>query len=86
MEFLQKLQENKPLFFALIGGTVLVVLLAIIIPITVNAGGGNKKGDVEVSMEPIKEDIDLLTTDNLGKALEIQALLAKQDIAAKQSC
>lgn len=85
MEFLQKLQENKPLFFALIGGTVLVVLLAIIIPITVNAGGGNKKGDVEVSMEPIKEDIDLLTTDNLGKALEIQALLAKQDIAASRA-
>lgn len=85
MEFLQKLQENKPLFFALIGGTVLVVLLAIIIPITVSAGGGNKKGDVEVSMEPIKEDIDLLTTDNLGKALEIQALLAKQDIAASRA-
>ncbi len=85
MEFLQKLQENKPLFFALIGGTVLVVLLAIIVPITVNAGGNNKKGDVEVSMEPIKEDVDLLTTDNLGKALEIQALLAKQDIAASRA-
>lgn len=85
MEFLQKLQENKPLFFALIGGTVLVVLLAIIVPITVSAGGNNKKGDVEVSMEPIKEDVDLLTTDNLGKALEIQALLAKQDIAASRA-
>lgn len=85
MEFLQKLQENKPLFFALIGGCVLVVLLAIIVPITVNAGGSNKKGDVEVSSEPIKEDIDLLTTDNLGKALEIQALLAKQDIAASRA-
>ncbi len=85
MEFLQKLQENKPLFFALIGGCVLVVLLAIIVPISVNAGGGNKKADVEVSSEPIKEDVDLLTTDNLGKALEIQALLAKQDIAASRA-
>ncbi len=85
MEFLQKLQENKPLFFALVGGCVLVVLLAIIVPITVNAGGGNKKADVEVSSEPIKEDVDLLTTDNLGKALEIQALLAKQDIAASRA-
>lgn len=85
MEFLQKLQENKPLFFALIGGCVLVVLLAIIVPISVSAGGANKKADVEVSSEPIKEDVDLLTTDNLGKALEIQALLAKQDIAASRA-
>ena len=53
--------------------------------ITVSAGNSNKKGDVEVSMEPIKEDVDLLTTDNLGKALEIQALLAKQDIAASRA-
>lgn len=84
MEFLSKLQENKPLFFALIGCTALVLMLAIIVPITVSANS-NKKGDVEVSSEPIKEDIDLLTTDNLGKALEIQALLAKQDIAASRA-
>lgn len=84
MEFLNKLQENKPLFFTLIGCTALVLMLAIILPITMSAGN-NKKGDVEVSMEPIKEDVDLLTTDNLGKALEIQALLAKQDIAASRA-
>ena len=60
-------------------------MLAIVVPITVSAGNSNKKGDVEVSMEPIKEDVDLLTTDNLGKALEIQALLAKQDIAASRA-
>lgn len=85
MEFLSKLQENKPLFFGLIAGVALLLVLAIVVPITVSAGNGSKKGDVEVSMEPIKEDIDLLTTDNLGKALEIQALLAKQDIAASRA-
>lgn len=85
MEFLSKLQENKPLFFGLIAGIALLLVLAIVVPITVSAGNGSKKGDVEVSMEPIKEDIDLLTTDNLGKALEIQALLAKQDIAASRA-
>ncbi len=85
MEFLSKLQENKPLFFGLIAGIALLLVLAIVVPITVSAGNSNKKGDVEVSMEPIKEDVDLLTTDNLGKALEIQALLAKQDIAASRA-
>lgn len=85
MEFLSKLQENKPLFFGLIAGVALLLVLAIVVPITVSAGSSNKKGDVEVSMEPIKEDVDLLTTDNLGKALEIQALLAKQDIAASRA-
>ncbi len=84
MEFLQKLQENKPLFFGLIAGAAILIMLAVVVPIVSNAGG-SKKGDVEVSMEPIKEDIDLLTTDNLGKALEIQALLAKQDIAASRA-
>ena len=85
MEFLSKLQENKPLFFGLIAGVALLLVLAIVVPITVSAGNSNKKGDVEVSMEPIKEDVDLLTTDNLGKALEIQALLAKQDRAASRA-
>ncbi len=84
MEFLQKLQENKPAFIGLIVGLALVIVLAIVVPITANAGK-NTKGDVEVSSEPIKEDVDLLTTDNLGKALEIQALLAKQDIAASRA-
>lgn len=85
MEFLNKLQENKPLFYTLIAGIVLVLLLAIIVPISVGSSNKNKKGDTVVSEEPIKEDIDLLTTDNLGKALEIQALLAKQDIAASRA-
>lgn len=84
MEFLQKLQENKALFGALIAGIVIIVALAVIVPIA-TAGNKNGKTDVEVSHEPIKEDVDLLTTDNLGKALEIQALLAKQDIAASRA-
>lgn len=33
----------------------------------------------------IKTNVDLLTTDNLGKALEIQALLAKQGITAERA-
>ena len=85
MEFLNKLQENKPLFYGLIAGIALLLMLMIIVPITVSSGNKNSKGDIEVSAEPIKEDVDLLTTDNLGKALEIQAMLAKQDIAASRA-
>jgi hypothetical protein len=33
----------------------------------------------------LKEDVDLLTTDNLGKALEIQALLAKHGIVVARA-
>ena len=84
MEFLQKLQQNKTLFGALIAGIVIVLVLAIVVPVATTASKGGKS-DVEVSSDPIKEDIDLLTTDNLGKALEIQALLAKQDIAASRA-
>ena len=84
MEFLQKLQQNKTLFGALIAGIVIVLVLAIVVPVATTASKGGKS-DVEVSSDPIKEDVDLLTTDNLGKALEIQALLAKQDIAASRA-
>ena len=84
MEFLQKLQQNKTLFGALIAGIVVVLVLAIVVPVATTASKGGKS-DVEVSSDPIKEDVDLLTTDNLGKALEIQALLAKQDIAASRA-
>ena len=38
-----------------------------------------------VSEKPIQEDMVLLTTDNIGKAIEIQALLAKIGITASRS-
>ena len=37
-----------------------------------------------VSEKVIKEPLDLLTTDNLGKAIEIQALLARDGIVASR--
>ena len=45
------------------------------------------KKEVEIKRDeskPEKEEAELLTTDNLGKALEIQALLAKEGITAKR--
>ena len=80
MDF-QKLLENKPLLYGIIGGIVAVVL-AIILVIALTAGSGSKNQDQGGT--PLKADVDLLTTDNLGKALEIQALLARQGITAQR--
>ncbi len=79
MDF-QKLLENKPLLYGIIGGVVIV--FALILTIAITAGSG-KNSQVQGG-EPLKADVDLLTTDNLGKALEIQALLARQGITAQR--
>lgn len=81
MDF-SKLTENKPLLYGLIGGAVLIIVLLIIgISISANNGGDKSK---DVGGEPLKANVDLLTTDNIGKALEIQALLAKQGITVER--
>ncbi len=82
MDF-QKLLENKALLYGIIGGIVVVMALFITIGVVSSSKGGADKA-TSVSEEPIKEDVDLLTTDNLGKALEIQAILAKKNIAVSR--
>lgn len=82
MDF-QKLLENKALLYGIAGGVFILLGLFITIGIVANSHNANK-GGVTVTDEPIKEDVDLLTTDNLGKAIEIQALLAKHDIAVSR--
>lgn len=81
MDF-QKLLENKPLLYGIIG--TFVIVLALIVTLSIG-GSNNSKSGTNVSEQPIKEDVNLLTTDNMGKALEIQSLLAKQGIAASRS-
>ncbi|MDR1168266.1 MAG: hypothetical protein LBK53_05170 [Heliobacteriaceae bacterium] len=73
--------ENKPLLYGIIGGIVVVLALFV----TIGIVSGSKKGPAgAVGGEPLKTDVDLMTTDNLGKALEVQALLAKQGITAQR--
>lgn len=81
---IQEVMENKPLFYSIIGGAVLVVVLIISLSVAIAGGGKKASGGTEITGEPIKEDVNLLTTDNLGKAIEIQALLAKYDIAVSR--
>ena len=76
--------EKYPLLNGIIGGVALVIVLVIVGAIfAANSGGGDNKADV-VGSEPLAANVDLLTTDNLGKALEIQALLAKQGITVER--
>ena len=84
MDF-SKITENKPLLFGIIGGVVLVIVVVVIsIAIAVSGGNKGKSEGTVVGGEPLKTNVNLLTTDNLGKALEIHALLAKQGITVER--
>ena len=83
MDF-KKLLENKVLLAA-VGGGIFLLLLIFIICGAIAANSNSKGGEIDVSNEPLKEDVDLLTTDNMGKALEIQALLARNNIVAARA-
>ena len=78
MDF-QKILENKPLLYGVIGAVVLI--LALFVTIGIVSSSSKPSNGTEITGEPLKADVDLLTTDNAGKAIDIQALLAKYDIA-----
>lgn len=80
---LKKLLENKVLLASIIGGVVFLLFIFIICGTIANSKSNNN--EIDVSNEPLKEDVDLLTTDNMGKALEIQALLARNNIVATRA-
>lgn len=82
MDF-SKILENKPLLYGIIA--VVVIAIAISLTIGVVSSGKNSSGAKNAPHEKIiKETLDLLTTDNLGKAIEIQALLARVGIEANR--
>lgn len=84
MDF-QKILENKPLLFGIIGGLVIVLAIIVTIGTVAVKSKSNGKGAARiVSEKVIKEPLDLLQTDNLGKAIEIQALLAREGIVASR--
>ena len=81
---IKQLLENKILLASIVGGVVLLLIIFIICG-TVASSNKSKNEQVDVSNEPLKEDVNLLTTDNLGKALEIQAMLAKHGIVVARA-
>lgn len=69
------------MLYAIIGA--IVVVIAIFITIGMVASNKNPGSDKDTKNEKVqKKPLDLLTTDNLGKAIEIQALLAREGITA----
>ena len=82
MNFQELLNDRKKLIM-IVGGLVVVIALILTLVI-VGASGGNKGGAKIVGAEPLKADVELLSTDNLGKALEIQSLLARHGIVAER--
>lgn len=81
MDF-EKLLENKPLLYGIIATIVIVLALSITIGVISSSHKTSSNGGVIET--PVESDIDLLTTDNIGKAIEIQALLAREGIEASR--
>lgn len=73
---MEKLMQNKPVFFGAIGGVVLIIAVIIFL---VMGGGGNELPPPASETE-IKEDVNLVKVEDSGKALEVQSLLARQGI------
>ena len=82
----KELLNNKPFLYALIGGAIIVLLLfVILIAVVATKGSSGGKDAPKIETEKIiKEPLDLLLTEDLGKAIEIQALLAREGINAQR--
>ena len=81
---LKAITENKPLLYTIIGCVVVVLLMFFVMLGTINSSNAsNPDKKIKEAEKVIKNDpVTLFTTDNVGKALEIQALLAREQIVA----
>ena len=80
MDF-SKITENKPLLYGILGGAVLIIAVILMFVIIGSSSASNSSAK-SVGDTPLNGNVELLQTDNIGKALEIQAMLAKQGIVA----
>ena len=83
MDF-SKITENKNLLYGLIGAIGIVIILIVLIAVLAGGGASKSNQNVSVGDAPLTSDIELLTTDSIGKALEVQSLLAKQGITVER--
>jgi len=84
---LKQILENKPLLYTIIAcaGVVVLVFAMMVITLTSVSGSASQPVDkkIKAAERVIKNDpVTLFTTDNTGKALEVQALLAREQITA----
>lgn len=80
MDF-QELLKDRRVIIGLIAGAVIIVLFFGGLVFSVK---GSSNPNAVKNEKVYKEPLDLLTTDNIGKAIEIQALLAREAITAER--
>ncbi|MCD7780514.1 MAG: hypothetical protein LUH05_07580 [Candidatus Gastranaerophilales bacterium] len=79
---IKELLKNKTILYSVIGGAGLLIFIIILIICFAVAGKSSSGGEVIDKFE--KEPFDIVTTDNQGKAIEIQTILARHKINAKR--
>ncbi len=77
----KELLQNKKILYSVIGGAAALIFI-IILSVALAVGG--KSNGTEVLDKIEKEPFDIVTTDNQGKAIEIQSILARHKIVAKR--
>ena len=78
MEKIQELLKKKTILYSTIGAVVLLVVLIIVGIVMMS----KPKDGAQTYEKVIDTPFVLFTTDNAGKAIEVQALLARQNIVA----
>ena len=78
---IKELLQNKKMLY-IIAGCAAAALMVIILIICFAVSGKSKSAEVVDKIQ--KEQFDIVTTDNAGKALEIQSILARNKINAKR--
>ncbi|MBQ8847796.1 MAG: hypothetical protein IJ003_02515 [Candidatus Gastranaerophilales bacterium] len=86
---LKQITENKPLFYTIICCVSIAAIMFIIMIATLasvnNSTSNNPQKQLKASEKIIKNDpVTLFTTENTGKAIEVQALLAREQIVASR--
>ena len=83
---LKKIIENKPLLYTIsaCAAAVIVMFVMMVVMFSFSSRGNvAQDGKIKAAEQVIKNDpVTLFTTDNSGKALEVQALLAREQITA----
>ncbi len=82
MEKLQELLKNKNVLYAAIGVAVLILVIIIVVIIMAVS---KPKDNSQTYEKTIEQPFILFTTDNAGKAIEVQALLAREGIVADRT-
>ena len=78
---IKELLKNKTILYSIIGGAIALLIIIIMVIAFAAAGRSSSAGIID---KVEKESFDIVTTENQGKAIEIQTILARHKINAKR--